>query len=160
MNTLDIIAAGIIATGLTDLWQLGLQRFGDLPIANWRMVGRWVGSMPHGVFAHDTISDAPAISGEHAIGWMFHYLVGISYAALYALIANALGADSVNLASTLLFGVVTVAAPWFVLQPALGLGVFASRLPNCRSVFFVTMTSHLVFGAGLYAGFRSAQLAL
>ncbi len=138
MNATSIVIAGVIATATADVWQQMLKHGANLPISNWRLIGRWVGAMGRGAFAHAGIADTPPIEGERAIGWTFHYAVGIAYAALYSELARALPDASPSVTSALLFGVATLAAPWFVLQPALGLGVMAWRLPKRRAVFWVT----------------------
>ncbi len=78
----EIIAIGIVATLTMDLWQRFLQVIG-LPPTNWGLVERWVGGFSRGVFTHRPITAAPKVAGEAAIGWAFHYAVGIAYAALY-----------------------------------------------------------------------------
>jgi hypothetical protein len=151
MAPLDIALAGVIATAAADIWQQALKSRAGLPAANWRLIGRWVGWMPRGVFVHRPISAASRIAGEHAIGWAFHYAIGVAYAGIYAVAAP----DEPTLASALAFGAATVAAPWLVMQPALGAGAFARNLPNRRAVRIVTATTHLAFGFGLYAGLRA-----
>ncbi|WP_166264703.1 DUF2938 family protein [Marinobacter caseinilyticus] len=154
MTPFEIAFTGAVATAATDLWQQTLRRTLGLPAANWRMIGRWVGWMPRGVFIHRSIATASPVSGELAIGWTFHYVIGIAYAALYAVILQLGAWDRPTLASALGFGVVTLAAPWLVMQPAMGAGVMARNLPNRRVARLVTATSHLVFGFGLYIGLR------
>jgi hypothetical protein len=50
----------------------------------------------------------------------------------------------------LMVGVATVAAPWLVMQPAMGAGFFASRTPKPLSSCARSLASHAVFGAGLF----------
>lgn len=157
MNVISFVIAGIVATAIADLWQQLLKHGAGLPIANWRLIGRWVGTMPRGAFIHAPIAASPPVDGERGIGWAFHYAVGIAYAALYAVIVRAMPDAGLSLTSALLFGAATLLAPWFLLQPALGFGVMARRLANRRAVFWVTVTTHLVFGLGLYAGFAVVQ---
>jgi hypothetical protein len=64
--------------------------FGDRPLAapaagNCRpssgelgLVGRWVAWIPRGVFVHRPITATAKVRGEVAIGWAFHYVVGIA----------------------------------------------------------------------------------
>jgi len=151
MSALAIVITGVIATAAADLWQQALTRATGLPVANWGMIGRWVAGMSRGVFAHRSIANAAPVKNEGAIGWVFHYLVGIVYAAAYLAVITATGADP-SFANALAFAVATLAAPWFVMQPALGFGIIARHLPNRRSILFVTTTTHLVFGCGLYFG--------
>ena len=50
----------------------------------------------------------------------------------------------------LLAGLFSLAAPFFILQPALGFGVAASRTPAPAAARLRSVKSHLVFGPGLY----------
>lgn len=147
----DAIAIGIVATLATDLWGQVLKRAG-VPSGNWGMVGRWVGWFPRGVFAHRPISASAAIPGELAIGWAFHYAVGIIYAALYLAIVRLGFGSAPTLGSALLFGLATIVAPWFIMQPALGLGFMAARAPKPAAIRAVGLSMHTVFGLGLYLG--------
>ena len=73
---------GIVATLATDIWQRLLRAIAGLPPARWRLIGRWVAGFPRGVFAHQSITMAASVRGEAAVGWVFHYAVGIAWAAL------------------------------------------------------------------------------
>jgi Protein of unknown function (DUF2938) len=84
----EIIVIGVVATLTADLWQRLLQTIG-FPPANWGLVGRWVAGFLHGSFIHRSIAATPKVPGEIAIGWAFHYAVGIAYAALYLTISMA-----------------------------------------------------------------------
>ena len=48
---------------------------------NWGMVRRRIAYIPKGIFIHYPIATSAAIRGERIIGWVVHYLIGISYAA-------------------------------------------------------------------------------
>lgn len=149
-RTLEQIAlVGIGATAAMDVWLLILARLG-VPTTSFAMVGRWVGHFAHGTFAHVAISKAAPIPFELGLGWLTHYLIGIAYAAL---LVAAQGTDWLaqpTLLPAVAAGVVTVAAPWFVMQPAMGSGFLASKtsapLKNCLR----NLANHAVFGAGLY----------
>jgi hypothetical protein len=143
---LKIILIGIVATLATDLWLRVVQTIAELPPAPWGLVGRWVAWWPRGVFIHRPITATPKVHGELAIGWAFHYAVGIVYAALYLAIV-ALDVDSgPTLGSALVFAMVLLVAPWFVLQPALGLGFMAARAPNPGAVRAFNIATHAIFG--------------
>lgn len=160
MEILKAALIGVIATILADLWQQLLKRGAGLPIANWRLIGRWVAGMPRGRFVHRSIAAAAPVAGESAIGWIFHYLVGIAYADLYLAIVRLWPGVGPGLFGALVFGLATLGAPWFVMQPALGFGAMARRLPNWRAMTAVTASTHLMFGLGLNAGVLAASLLL
>jgi hypothetical protein len=48
-------------------------------------------------------------------------------------------------------GVTTVAAPLFIMQPAMGAGIAASRTPRPGAARAQSLITHTVFGVGLYA---------
>jgi hypothetical protein len=152
MSALEIVAVGIVATLATDAWQRLLQMIAGIPPANWALVGRWVVWIFRGVFVHRPITATPIVNGEVAIGWAFHYAVGVFYAAFYLAIMR-LGFNSgPTLASALIFAIVLLVAPWFIMQPALGLGFIASHTPNPVAPRTVNASVHAVFGLGLYLG--------
>ena len=147
---IEILVMGIVATLATDLWQRLLNAIADLPPANWGLIGRWVAWFPRGVFVHRPISATASVRGEIIIGWVFHYAVGIVYAGLYLAIMR-LGSGP-TLVSAVTFGLVLLVAPWFVMQPALGLGFMASNTPKPAVIRVVNVSVHAVFGVGLWLG--------
>ncbi|HEV2549453.1 MAG TPA: DUF2938 family protein [Stellaceae bacterium] len=149
--TIATIAVGAIATAATDVWQFLLQAIG-VPPANWGLIGRWVVGFSRGVFVHRTIAAAPKVRSEVAIGRVFHYVVGIAYAALYLAIMSLGFGSGPTLGSALVFAIALLIAPWFVMQPALGLGFMAARTPKPVAVRIINVSVHAVFGLGLYLG--------
>ena len=61
------------------------------------------------------------------LGWFAHYAIGIALAALLLAIGGLEWARHPSLALALGFGLVSVALPFLILQPALGAGIAASR---------------------------------
>jgi hypothetical protein len=51
-------------------------------------------------------------------------------------------------------GLLTVAAPLFVLQPALGAGIASSKAPNPNAARLRSVLTHGVYGLGLYVSAR------
>jgi hypothetical protein len=148
----ESILVGIIATLASDLWALLLKAVGVPPPGSWQLVGRWVAWTPRGVLVHRPITATAPVRGEVAIGWIFHYAVGIIYAALYLVIMR-LGFGSVpTLISAVVFALILLAAPWLVMQPALGLGFLAAHAPKPVAVRAVNISVHTWFGIGLYLG--------
>ena len=145
------IVIGILATMLMDVWAAIVKHGLRLPTADWAMVGRWFGHMLRGSFVHDSISRASAIRHELALGWAGHYLIGILYGLTYFLIVRGALSGDPSLTSALAFGLVTLCAPWLVLQPAMGAGVFASRTPHPVVTRLVNVSMHTVFGGALFA---------
>jgi hypothetical protein len=150
---------GVGATILLDLWSLTLSLFG-VGMTNWGLVGRWIGYMPRGRFVHDNIGAATPIAGEHAIGWITHYAIGIIYAAALLAVTSPEWAHAPTLLPALIFSWVTIVAPFFIMQPGMGLGVAAAKAPKPNLARFRAALSHTVFGLGLYAAALLAALLL
>ncbi len=152
MTSLDLLSAVLIGCGATllaDLWAQLLQRFG-IPGLNLAMLGRWVGHFYYGQFFHVSINQARPISHELILGWLMHYLTGILLAALLLLGCGAAWLRQELLFPAIALGLCSVILPYFVMQPAMGLGIAASKtatpLKNCLK----SLIYHLVFGLGLY----------
>ncbi|QPC87026.1 DUF2938 family protein [Mesorhizobium sp. NBSH29] len=144
------IAIGIGATILMDLWAVVLNLAFGLPRPNWGMVGRWVWHLKDGVLTHDDISRAGPYKNEKALGWAFHYLIGILYGVALVLIAGAGWLDSPSFLPAFILSIVTVGAGWFILSPGLGNGIAASRHPTPNVARGLNLVSHTVFAIGLF----------
>lgn len=146
---------GLGATALMDLWQFALSRLGQ-PVSNFNHVGRWIGHMPRGRFRHPAIGRADPIRGEAAIGWLTHYGIGLVFAVLLCLAVPPGWLDQPTPAPALLFGLLSVAAPFLLMQPAMGAGIAAAHTATPARNRLRSLINHAVFGAGLYL---SAELA-
>jgi hypothetical protein len=58
--------------------------------------------------------------------------------------------ENPDIYSAVLFGIITVLAPLFVIQPAFGFGIASSKLskPNLRRL--KSLLTHLIYGIGFY----------
>lgn len=153
-KTLEFIATAILigagATVVVDLWALALKRLFGIAGMNWGLAGRWFGHLSRGRFAHDSIAKAAPIRGELALGWSAHYLIGIVFAATLLAIRGLDWARHPTLAPALLLGILTVAAPFFLMQPGMGAGIAASKTPAPNTARLRSLITHAVFGLGLY----------
>ena len=118
------------------------------------MVGRWIGHMRDGQFTHISIGSSPPIVHESILGWIFHYLVGCIYAALYLTYASIAQFGQPTLVSAVLFGWLTILSPWLLMQPALGLGICASKAPRPTLVRMQNVIIHTIFGLVLYYSYH------
>ena len=137
------------ATAAMDLWAALLRRFG-VPSLNLAYLGRWLGHVPRGRWFHERIANAEPIRGETLIGWCAHYSIGVAFAALLLATFGLEWARSPTLGPALLIGIATVAAPLFVLQPALGAGIASSKTPRPIFNSVKSVLTHVVFGLGLF----------
>ena len=150
MTILGVIAIGVGATLLMDLWNLLLKRGLSIPSLNYCLLGRWVSYMPSGTFRHSSIAAAPPKPFECTVGWMAHYTIGIGLALGFVSLISGDWLARPTLLPAVLFGIGTVVFPYFILQPSLGFGVAASRTPNPTQARLKSLVTHLVFGLGLY----------
>jgi hypothetical protein len=143
-------AIGIGATAVMDGWSVVQRRALGVPPLNYRFVGRWIGHFPRQRFVHASIQNADPIAGEAFTGWIAHYAIGIAWAGL---LLGVWGLDWVReptLFPALAVGIGSVAAPSFVMQPAFGIGVAASKLPKPWSARLFSLLAHTSFALGLY----------
>jgi len=143
---------GLVATVLMDIWALALKSSYNVPTTNWAMVGRWVGHLQDGQLTHRSIADAAPVTGEGPLGWATHYAIGLLYGIGYLWLMRDIVGEAPSLSSAIVFSVVLLVAPWLILQPGLGLGVFAHRAPKPWLVRGVNISIHVVFGIGMYIG--------
>lgn len=144
-DILRVAFIGIGATATMDLWLWILKRL-NVPTLNFAFMGRWVGHLARGQWAHESIAKAAPVRGELALGWLTHYAVGIAFAALLV----GLHGSQPDVAAALAVGIGTVAAPLFILQPAMGAGFASSRTPAPLKNILRSLANHAVFGTGLY----------
>jgi hypothetical protein len=144
------IVIGVGATVVMDLWNLFLQRTFSMPSLNYCLLGRWVRHMPEGTLRHADITAAPPKRFECTVGWIAHYTIGVVFALVFVVLTSGNWLVRPTLLPALLYGMATVAFPFFILQPSLGLGVAASRTPNPAQARLKSLATHIVFGVGLY----------
>jgi hypothetical protein len=147
---LDAMLIGTGATATMDLWSVLRKMWFGVPMPDYGMVGRWLAYLPRGRFRHDPIAATAPVRGEAAIGWISHYLIGMVLAALLLFSVGPDWVSAPTAGAALLAGACTVAAPYFILQPGMGLGIAARRARNPATARLHSLVTHLVFGFGLY----------
>ena len=157
------MAALLIGGGATlfmDLWAALQKRLLGVPSLSYTLVGRWIGHLWLGRFSHENIAAAPAVKGETALGWFAHYAIGVVFAAMLLAVWGIEWARNPTPGPALLVGVATVAAPFLILQPAMGAGIAARKTPRPNVSRFRSFVAHISFGIGLYLAALSAALLL
>lgn len=144
------VAVGLGATLVMDVVAIVLNRAFNVPLPNMCLVGRWVRYMPDGVFTHGSIAKAPSKSAECTVGWIAHYVIGAIFAIILVLLVSPAWLRQPTLLPPLIFGVVTVAVPFFVMHPSFGMGVAASKTANPAQARLRSVMNHAIFGLGLY----------
>ena len=146
----DAVVIGIGAALFMDLWNLFLQRAFNIASLNFCLVGRWLSHMADGTFTHARIGSAAKRPAECVIGWTAHFLIGIAFALLLLVATSGTWLEHPSLWPALLVGVGTVLIPYFIVQPALGLGIASANAPQPAQARLKSFVTHTVFGLGLY----------
>ena len=149
---------GVGATAVMDLRGVARKPLPGIAPPNYALVGRWIAHMTRGRFRHDSIAAAAPVRDEDVIGWTAHYLIGIAYAALLIGIWGLAWVRHPTMGPALAVGIGTVAAPLLLMQPGMGAGIAAARTLHPTSVRLQSLIMHAVFGLGLYATCRAANV--
>ncbi len=148
MIDLRVIAVGIFATIVMDVWQRFLLLMFKIPAPEWKFVGRWILGIPALGLMQKIPTELPAHRLENPTGWVAHYLVGISYAIIYMYLLKIMPID--KLWVTFFFVAISLLVPWLFLLPCMGMGFFAAKTPNPRLVRIYNVMTHLVFCFAMY----------
>lgn len=141
---------GIGGTVAMDIWAIILWKLFGQGAPNWAPVGRWTWHLRSGTVFHDDIGTAAPHANEQALGWIVHYAVGIVYGIALALFMGEAWLAAPTFLPAFVWGIVTVAAGWFLLQPGLGLGWAASKTANPARVRVMNLVAHTVFALGMW----------
>ena len=150
LSLISTILIGLGATLATDLWALFLKHVFKITAPNYCLVGRWLRHMPEGTFKHSNIASAPQKSAECTVGWIAHYMIGITFAIAFVALAGNNWIQHPTLIPAVTFGVVTALMPFFIMQPSFGYGIAASKTSNPTQARLRSLMNHTVFGIGLY----------
>ncbi|ERI14810.1 DUF2938 domain-containing protein [Brucella intermedia] len=158
MLVLHIVFIGVGATLITDIWTMARARVFGVASLDYGLVGRWFGHMLEGRFVHERITASPPVRGEKLLGWGVHYAIGVLFAAGLVAAGGLEWMASPKLLPALAFGLLTVAAPFLVMQPGMGAGIAARKTPKPWAARGWSIVTHLWFGAGLYLAALAATL--
>lgn len=161
-DSLDIVlrgvAIGVAGSALMDVWSAVLRRRFGIPTLDYRLLGRWIGHFPNGQFFHERIAAATPVSGERALGWLAHYWIGVTFALVLSAVWGRGWLDAPTIWPALAVGLATIAAPWLVMQPAMGAGIAGSKTPNPTATRLRNLGTHAVYGIGLYLAAASLSV--
>ena len=77
-------------------------------------------------------------------------MIGVTCAIVFVAFIGSNWLQHSTLIPAIIFGVVTVLMPFFIMQPAFGLGLAASKTSNPTQARLRSMMNHTAFGVGLY----------
>lgn len=144
------IFIGLGATLTFDLWALFLKLTFKITPSNICLVGRWLRYMPEGIFKHKNLMSSPPKSTECTVGWIAHYIFGITFAIVFLVLVDVNWLQHPTPFPAIIYGIVTVLAPFFIMQPSFGLGFAASKASNPTQARIRSLMNHTAFGVGLY----------
>jgi len=142
------IALGIGATMVMDVWMLIRKRAFGIAALDYALVGRWFATLARGKFRHKSIAGSPSVPGERVVGLLAHHASGIVFAGLLLAIWGIDWIRQPTLAPALIVGIGSVAAPFLLMQP--GMGIAARLTPRPAFARLNSLVTHAVFGVGLY----------
>ena len=144
------IFIGLGATLTFDLWAQFLKITFKISPSNICLVGRWLRYMPEGIFRHINIISSKPKSAECIVGWIAHYIFGITFAIAFVALVGSNWLQQPTLIPAIVYGIVTVLAPFYIMQPSFGFGFAASKTPNPTQARIRSLMNHTAFGLGLY----------
>lgn len=147
-NLFQTVLLGVGATVVLDVFSWLRKHLQGIPALNFAMLGRWLAGLPSGQPV--LTPHSRPVRGEAALGWLAHYVIGVVLAAALPLFWGPAWLAAPTLLPALGVGILSVAAPWFILQPALGAGLAARRMPRPWLARGRSLLAHTVFGLGLY----------
>lgn len=146
----NAIIIGIGATLVMDFFALFQQRFFAIVPLNYALVGRWLIYIRKGVFRHKNILLTQPVHMESVVGWFAHYGIGMIFAGIMIVFTGNNWLIEPAIAPSIVFGILTVIFPYFLMQPCLGLGIAAAKTPKPNVARIRSLIAHTVFGLGLY----------
>ncbi|MCB8945103.1 MAG: DUF2938 family protein [Ardenticatenaceae bacterium] len=79
-----------------------------------------------------------------------HYSIGVTFALAFVAMVGSNWLQHPTLIPAVVFGMITVFAPFFLMHPSFGLGLAASKTANPTQARFRSLVNHTAFGMGLY----------
>jgi uncharacterized membrane protein YeaQ/YmgE (transglycosylase-associated protein family) len=153
MGQVSLILLGIVAgaagTLVMDVANHLLSRAGLLVRIDMRMIGRMSAGWLCGRFRYEHPDELPAAPNEQCLGLVTHYAISVVFALAYVIGWHILFGSPASAFGALVFGVMTVAAPLFIVFPALVLGIFGRRSPNGIRAPLSSLVNHAFFGLGM-----------
>lgn len=141
--------AGLGATILADVFAV-LRQGWAMTHGFYCLVGRWVGSLPRAGLAHKDLRSSTPVAQEAALGWAAHIALGILYGMGFVVLFGQAALDTPQIWKGLSFGVITILVPWLIFQPLFGWGIAMSKAPGAWKTRVKGLSTHAVFGLGLW----------
>lgn len=150
-SPLAILVTGLAGATAADVGRTAYQWLTGFPPVNWAVTGRWFLMVLSGEPYVPGIGTAPSLPHELIAGHVAYYTIAVVFAGVY-LTLLALMKRQPSPWNGLVFGWVTMAFPFFVQMPLMGMGVLASAAATPWLIIGRTLVHHSSFGIGLALG--------
>lgn len=147
-----ILTAGITGTIVMDLLNYVFSRMGLIQKVEINMIGRMTAGWLRGRFLYKHPNDMKAVNHEGLLGYLAHYSIGIGLAIPYILVCVNYIGDMPSAYHTIIYGISTTVASWFIVYPSMGFGVLGLRSPDGIKATYSSLANHFFYGAGLALG--------
>jgi len=146
-----VLVTGLSGAAAADLGRSAYQWLTGFPPVNWSITGRWFLMVLQGRPYVPDMGAAPALPHELIAGHAAYYTISVIFAAAYLIVLKLAGRGP-TLWNGLAFGLVTMAFPFLVQMPLMGMGVMASAAATPWLIIGRTLVHHASFGLGLAVG--------
>jgi len=146
-----ILITGLAGATAADIGRTLYQWATGFPAVNWSVTGRWFLMVLQGQPYVPDIGAAPSLPNELIAGHAAYYTISVVFAAVYLVLLRAMKREA-SLWNGLVFGWVTMAFPFLVQMPLMGMGAFASATAMPGLIIGRTLVHHSSFGLGLALG--------
>ena len=150
------VSIGILATLFMDLFSIINKKLFKITPLNYAIIGRWVLHWKSCKFAHNNIMQTQTLKNELVLGWIIHYITGVSWTYLYFVMCTYFSYE-INLLNTIIFTSITTLLPFMVIQPFLGFGFFAYKTPSPIHSIRNSLIAHITFGVGIFYSYKILQ---
>lgn len=148
---LRILVAGWAGATAADIGRAIYQWITGFPPVNWSITGRWFLMVLQGQPYVPDIGTAPSLPHELIAGHVAYYTISVVFAGIYLTLLKLMRREP-TLWNGLIFGWVTLAFPFLLQMPLMGMGVLASATATPGLIIGRTLVHHSSFGLGLALG--------
>ena len=148
---LRILITGLAGATAADIGRTVYQWVTGFPAVNWSLTGRWFLMVLQGQPYVANVGAAPSLPNELMAGHAAYYTISVIFAGVYLLLLKVMKREP-SLWNGLVFGWVTMAFPFLVQMPLMGMGVLANGTATPLLIIGRTLVHHSSFGLGLAIG--------
>ena len=148
---LRILITGLAGATAADIGRTVYQWVTGFPAVNWSLTGRWFLMVLQGQPYVANVGAAPSLPNELMAGHAAYYTISVIFAGVYLLLLKVMKREP-SLWNGLVFGWVTMAFPFLVQMPLMGMGVLANATATPLLIIGRTLVHHSSFGLGLAIG--------